>query len=421
MDRRLLAVLALVLIFGYFGVNYGKEYMVTRGYAKSDQIAQEVNPKIIASNTHFALELFSSLNQDSQGSNVFISPLSISTALTMAYSGADGTTEKAMRETLGYFDLTHDQIEEEYEKLLISLETVDSDVILSIANSVWVKEEFEPQVIEDYMDSLKEAYHGELFTRPFNQDTVNELNNWVSKNTEQKIDKILDKIDPQQVMFLVNAIYFKADWTHTFEEKNTQEREFLLDETTIMVNTMSQENDFKYYNGSNFVAARFPYGREQVAMYIFLTDPDYSIDQLIEGLTAESLERYIDEMYLERDLKVRLPKFKFEYGVKRLNDYLIQLGMGEAFDFNEANFTKIADVKPENLYIDFVDHKAVIEVDEKGTVAAAVTNVGFELTSARISKQFYVNRPFFFVIRDDRTASLLFMGKIVNPLIESGK
>jgi serpin B len=339
----------------------------------------------------------------------------------MTYSGADGTTEKVMRTSLGHDELSPEHIETNYKMLLTSLETVDNQIKLSIANSVWIKEEFAPQVFQDYKDTLNDKYQSELFTRPFNQETVNELNNWVKENTEQKITKIIDQIDPQQVMFLVNAIYFKADWTHTFDEKNTQEKEFFLDNTTIMVETMSQENDFNYLNETSFAAARFPYGRGQVAMYIFLPDPDYTIDQFLDTLTTESLERYIEEMHLERDLKVSFPKFKFEYGVKRLNDYLIQLGMGEAFDFNEANLSKIADVKPENLYISFVDHKAVIEVDEKGTEAAAVTNVGIELTSAHISRKFNVDRPFFFLIRDDRTGSILFMGKMVNPLIESGK
>lgn len=168
-------------------------------------------------------------------------------------------------------------------------------------------------------------------------------------------------------------------------------------------------------------AARFPYGREQIAMYVFLPDSDGYVDDFIESLDPEEIDEIIDGMYEVPELKVRLPKFKFEYGKKRLNQALSKLGMGVAFDKLEANLSKIADVRPNNLYIDFVDHKALIEVDEEGTVAAAVTNVGVSVTSAGPPPTtFYVNRPFFLIIRDDRTGTILFMGRIMTPLEETG-
>jgi len=423
--RQLLIILGTIIIItaGYFGYNYTQDYLVVRGYTQSDELAADVNPEMIASNTRFALELFDILCDDSIDSNVFISPLSISTALTMAYSGSDGTTEEAMRNTLGYGSLTTEEIEEGYEDLLTSLEGVDNDVQLSVANSVWVEQGFEEQIYEEYKETLETHYKSEYFARQFNQGTVDELNDWVSENTEKKIDKILDEISPQNVMFLVNAIYFKADWTNQFKESNTQKRDFyLMDGTTVQVDTMAQEEKFKYINGSNYAAARLPYGREQIAMYVFLPHPDENLGDFLETLDSETLDEIIDGMHNVPELKVRLPKFKFEYGKKRLNQALIDLGMGVAFDPDEADLSKIANVGANNLYIDFVDHKALIEVDEKGTVAAAVTNVGISLTSAPISETtFYVNRPFFFIIRDDRTGTILFMGQILNPLDETGE
>lgn len=421
MKKRFLVFLALGLIVVYFGVNYTKEFLQTRAYAESDRIAAEVNPDIIASNTKFAFDVFTVLCEEAPDTNVFVSPLSLSTALTMTYSGAGGSTEEAMRNTLGYGEMNTEQVEDGFKNLLSSLENVDREVTLSIANSVWMRDSFEASVFEDYKETLSDCYDGEFFACPFNQETVNEMNEWVAENTEHKIEKIIDSIDPDNVMFLVNAVYFKADWTHQFKKSNTQKRDFYLsDGTVISVDTMSQDDDFRYYKGGNFAAARFPYGREQVAMYVFLPDPGDSLDQFIVGLSHEALEDYIDEMRMEKGLKVRFPRFRFEYGVERMNDALIKLGMGIAFERYNANFSKIADVRPENLYIDFVDHKAVIEVDEKGTEAAAATSVGISVTSAPPPpKQFYVNRPFFFVIRDDRTGTILFMGKITNPLVES--
>ena len=423
MKKRLIILLILVIALGYFGINYTQDYLVARGYEQSDELAAEVNPEIVTANTRFALNLFDELCSDSPDSNIFISPLSISTALTMTYSGSDGTTEEAMRTTLGYGDLGTDEIETGYENLLTSLAGVDNDVQLSIANSVWVKEDFDPQVHEEYKETLQTHYKSEYFARPFNQATVDELNDWVSENTEKKINKILDDISQDNVMFLVNAIYFKADWTNQFKESDTQKRDFYLaDGTTVQVDTMAQEEKLKYIKGSNYAAARLPYGREQVAMYVFLPDENQTLGEFMETLDPEELDEIINGMHSVSDLKIRLPKFKFEYGKKRLNDALANLGMGVAFDPDEANLSKIADVGINNLYIDFVDHKALIEVDEEGTVAAAATNVGIGLTSAPPSQTtFYVDRPFFFIIRDDRTGTILFMGQIHNPLDESGQ
>lgn len=423
--RQLLIILGAIIVVaaGYFGYNYTQDYIVARGYAQSDTLAEEVDPELVTANTEFALNLFDELCANSPDSNVFISPLSISTALTMAYSGSDGTTEEAMRTTLGYNDLTKVEIETGYENLLTSLAGVDNKVQLSIANSVWVQEDFDEVVYEEYKETLETHYKSEYYARPFNQATVNELNDWVNEKTKEKIDKILDEISQDNVMFLLNAIYFKADWTSQFEKSDTQKRDFTLtDGTIVLVDTMAQKEDFKYINRTNYAACRLPYGREQVAMYIFLPDRDVELDDWMETLDPESLDESIDGMHKVTDLKLRLPKFKFEYGKKRLNDVLSDMGMDIAFEPYEANLSKIADVSPQNLYIDFVDHKALIEVDEEGTVAAAVTNIGISLTSAAPSEtRFYVDRPFFFIIRDDRTGTILFMGRITNPLDETGQ
>jgi serpin B len=157
------------------------------------------------------------------------------------------------------------------------------------------------------------------------------------------------------------------------------------------------------------MAARFPYGRDKIAMYVFLPNRDVPLDSFVESLNQETWEKYIDGFEPVKDLEVKFPKFKLEYGVKRLNDVLEKLGMGIAFSPFNANFRGIA---PADLFIDFVDHKAVIEVNEKGTVAAAATNVGIGFS---IKHSFIVDRPFFFVIRDDRSGTILFMGKVEDP------
>jgi serpin B len=176
---------------------------------------------------------------------------------------------------------------------------------------------------------------------------------------------------------------------------------------------MSTSGNFSYHSGENCQVARLPYGRDKIAMYVFLPNEGVSLDSFIASLNQTTHDEYISGLRPIVDLTVKLPKFKVEYGVKRLNNALEKLGMEIAFRPFEANFSGIASTAPENLYISYVDHKAVVEVNEKGTEAAAVTSIGVGVTS--VPPSFVVNRPFFFEIRDDRSGSILFMGEILNP------
>ena len=181
---------------------------------------------------------------------------------------------------------------------------------------------------------------------------------------------------------------------------------------------MSRVGDYAYYGDDEVQIARLPYGRDKVAMYVFLPAEGSSLEEFASGLTGEELESYIAKVS-ERELDLRMPKFKLEYGKVDLKDALKSLGMGVAFDRSAADFSGIADVAPEHLFIAFVDHKAVVEVNEEGTEAAAATNVGIGLTSLPIRTEFIVDRPYMFVIRDDRSGSILFSGLISDPTQET--
>jgi serpin B len=178
---------------------------------------------------------------------------------------------------------------------------------------------------------------------------------------------------------------------------------------------MSIVEKFLYYSDDSVQVARLPYGRDKIAMYVLLPEEGTNLDSFIQTLEQERLDSILTRMSVI-ELELQLPKLKLEYGKKRLNDALISLGMGVAFDKESANFKGIASVDPGNLFISFVDHKAVVEVNEKGTEAAAVTNIGIRLSSFQITThKFVVNRPYLFMIRDDRSGSILFMGKILDP------
>ena len=418
--RALYSILAVTLIAvsGYVGLIFYPEYQQGLAYAAADEKAQATDAALVAENTRFAIKIFQELVKEDVDKNIFISPLSISTALAMTYNGAGGSTGEAMAETLEFSGMTMEELNQNYINLIESLESVDADVQLSIANSVWMKEGFAQSVKQSFIQRLKDYYQSQLFTRDFGDPgTVGEINSWISSETNDKIDKMIDEIDPQVVMFLINAIYFKGDWTTPFDEAKTHTDEFTVpDGSTVQVSYMFNKADYQYYNGSNYQAVRLPYGRDKIAMYVLLPDEGTDIDAFIDTLEQSRLDEDFDR-YTNMEVDIDLPKFKLEYGVKRLNDVLKNLGMEIAFDPVRANFSGIAPVgASSNLYIGFVDHKAFVEVNEKGTEAAAVTVVGIELTSMPTTKTFTVDRPFVFVIRDDRSGSNLFMGKIVNPL-----
>ena len=418
MKRRRLVVLTFLVIASvltaFSASIYIPQYYRGLAYAASDAKASTVDRELVAANTRFALNIFRELAREDLGKNVFISPLSISTALSMAYNGAGGSTKDAMAKILEFGSLDLENVNQGVLDLMGSLENADASVRLSIGNSVWMDKVFEPKVFPNFTQRMRTYFDGEVFARSFNNSkTVDEINGWIKDQTNGKIDKMIEEIDPGWVMFLVNAIYFKGDWVTKFDKSKTRSGDFHLPGgATVQTDFMYALDKFSYYSENGLIAVRLPYGRDKIAMYVFMPVGDSSLEPFIENLTQTSLNSYMSKFTDPRSVVLQLPKFKMEYGVKRLNNALIKMGMGVAFNPFEANFRGVASEWP--LYVAFVDHKAVIEVNEEGTEAAAATNVVIEPVGMPTTIVF--DRPFFYVIRDDRSGSILFMGKMVNPL-----
>ncbi|RKZ34327.1 serpin family protein [bacterium] len=369
-----------------------------------------VDEEIISANTLFGFNLFSELVREDAGKNVFISPLSISIALGMTYNGAAGKTQEAMAKALGLKGMKLEKINPGYAGLMKDLKSSDPRVELLIANSLWARREvkFEP----DFLKRNKEFYKARITTLDFaDPGSPGAINKWVSENTKGKIKKIVEQIDPQTVMFLINAIYCRGKWSCEFDKSRTKDDIFyLLDGTEKSVPMMSQSGRYQYYRGKGFQAVSLPYGDGRMSMYIFLPDEGSSLSDFLAGLNRENWGKWLPLFhYMEGD--IRLPRFKLEYE-KSLNNALESLGMGIAFDPGKADFRGMSDT---TLYIQSVLHKAVVEVNEEGTVAAAVTSVMMGITSVPERFTFIVNRPFFFAIHDNQTNSLLFMGAVVKP------
>ena len=375
----------------------------------SENAAEE---DIAASVNRFGLKLFQKLCEAEKDSNVFISPLSVSMALTMVLNGAESETARALASTLELAGLSRDQINESYEKLNDQLTTIDTAVVFKIANSIWYREEI--SVEQSFLNVNQAFFDARIspcnFSDPGTADTINA---WVSRNTKDKIPTIVEKpINPDLVMILINAIYFDGNWAHQFDEEYTHDDEFSLpDGSKTSCKMMSQEKRFRYFENDSFQAVDLPYGDGAFSMIIFLPKPGVRVDNLIGRFHKDSLEEWLGNLAMSNGT-IYLPKFKIEYK-SDLSEILISLGMGIAFSAG-ADFSGIN--KEGRLFISFVKHKTFIEVDEEGTEAAAVTSVGMA-TSAGPSGSFVMrmDRPFLFLIRENNSQAILFIGKIVEP------
>lgn len=419
--NRKLILISLVLMFMsclalIFYPNIGQISQIS-AYAASDEKAYSVDPRLVSANTEFAFDVFKALLAQDANKNVFISPLSVSTALAMLYNGAEGETRDAMAKTLNFGSMTLEEIDQEYSALIQSLENVDQAVNLLIGNSVWMKQEFAPIVKSSFLNSVGTSYDSDMFTRDFTSpSTVNEINNWVDTKTQGKIKQIIDSLSPDMVLLLINAIYFKGMWTIEFDKSKTQQQAFFLsDGSNVTVDMMTTSGNFSYYSDANCQIARLPYGRDKVAMYIFLPNEGFSLGSFVAGLNQTVHDEYISKLQTLDDLVVKMPKFQVGYA-QSLNSVLNDLGMGIMFNPVQADFSGIAPPTLGNLYVSYVNHKAVVEVNEQGTEAAAVTSVGIHVTVVMPGPpSFVVDRPFYYEIRDDRSGSILFMGEMLNP------
>jgi len=375
-----------------------------------------IDTPVITANTQFGFNLFDEIRKTEQDKNIFISPFSVSLALAMTLNGAAGETEQAITDTLQLQGLDSEVINIGYAALRHTLLTSDPKVTLAVANSLWGRQGV--PFNQNFLQRNAQFFGAEISTLDFTDPrTVETINQWVDTNTNGKITKIFDEINPAAVLFLINAIYFKGTWQREFDPSETREGPFHLATGDVkQVPMMRQERQYPYYRGENFQAISLAYGDGRMSMYIFLPDRESDLNSLLENLNAESWENWMSQFH-GQDVSLVMPKFKLEYE-RNLNDTLKALGMGIAFDSGRADFSRMAplEILGKNLYIGEVLHKTFVEINEEGTEAAAVTSVGVRATSVPPPPiPFTADRPFFFAIRDDQTETVLFMGVVVDP------
>jgi serine protease inhibitor len=392
--------------------------IVCANLAHSKGAQNPVDNRLTAASSKFSFKLYSELLKRRAGNNnTFVSPASVMQALAMTYNGAAGTTRDAMARTLGIEGMSLEDVNKAFADLKSALAPEDPKVQLKIANSLWVRNGF--TLNPAFVARNKQHYAAEIASLNFADPTAPKtINSWVSKNTEGKIDKIIERINPGDVLFLINAIYFKGQWQFEFKKESTKPDVFrLAGGEQKQLPMMSQSGTYLYYKSKDFQSVVLPYGTGRVSMYVFLPDEQKGLDQFEKDLTPENWDTWLKSFQMYPG-DLMLPRFKVEWE-SELNEALKTLGMEEAFDSARADFSGMVKVSSgNNLFISEVKQKSWCEVNEEGTVAAAVTSVGMSTTSVQKPREKFfmkVDRPFFFSIRDNLTGVVLFMGSVRNP------
>lgn len=367
---------------------------------------------LVKSSNIFGANIFKEvLKEEKDNTNVLISPLSIFQALGMTRNGANGLTKDEMSEVLAFDESQGNDLNEYQKKLVEALKKADKRINLNIANSIWYRNDL--TVEPDFVQTNQNFFNAEVNALDFSdaQGSKQTINNWVEKQTKGKIPEIVDEITPDHVMFLINAVYFYGQWQNKFDVKNTKEEAFYPESgAEVKVNMMHQEASLGYAKNDLFSMIEMPYGNGHFNMVALMPNDGKKVSDIVDALNDENWQTWMESVY-KKEVVLGFPTFKFE-GDYELNDPLIRMGMPLAFS-DLADFSGI--LAGGGINISKVKHKTFIEVDEKGTEAAAVTSVEIELTSMPQNTYFTANKPFLFAITEKDTNTILFLGKLMMP------
>lgn len=359
---------------------------------------------------NFSIELFK--NSITEKENSLVSPLSVMLALAMTANGADNETLVQMEKLLGE-EITLNDLNEYLYAYVKGLPNKENSK-LSIANSIWFRNDNNRLRVEDlFLQKNADYYNAYAYKSAFDAQIVQEINDWVTENTDGMIDKIIDEINDDVMLYLINAVVFDAEWQEVYNEYNIQESDF------TDINGKTQKVDFMHSNESKYLddgkATGFmkPYAGNHYSFAALLPNEDISIETYIESLTGSSFINTIKNA-ADTTVYASMPKFEYEYEIK-MNEALKILGMSDAFDSVKANFKRMAKSK-DNIYIGEVLHKTYISVDELGTKAGAVTKVEMLAGSAAPldPKNVRLDRPFVYAIIDNATNLPIFIGTVMS-------
>ncbi|MDD2289878.1 MAG: serpin family protein [Bacteroidales bacterium] len=397
-----------ILLLSVFSV--GCERMSQLANQRKDIILTRTEQAISTEVNRFAFDLFGQIATEDE--NFFISPLSASLALSMTANGTAGATADEMKKILGFEDFSYKDMNGFFRTMTRELTEADRLTEIGIANSIWIREGF--PVRDSFKQLVRTWYLAMIeeldFSSPLALETIN---NWCADQTKGKIDKIIDEIPPQMLMYLINALYFKGTWTKSFDQTLSYRADFYPDQgASQLVDYMIQTETFPYTETEYARLAELPYGNQAFSMVLVLPKPGNHTDRVIkEEMNLQTWKGIVEKMkQSDRKLTISMPKFKYEYE-KDLIPTLQAMGMELPFIEGAADFSNLSPIT--GLYIGLVKQKTYVEINEKGTEAAAVTVVGIEKSSGPDDPlQFNVNRSFIYIIKEKSTGSILFMGKV---------
>ncbi len=371
------------------------------------------NFSVISANNQFAFDLYSEFKDDE--GNIFFSPYSISTALSMTYEGARGKTADEMQSVL-HFPKDNTTRRIEFSKIINQINKKDKKYQLNTANALWAQKNY--KFSEEYFNTIEQYYGGKVTNLDFVKDTENSriiINNWIENQTNNKIKDLIPQgvLNDMTRLVLTNVIYFKGNWAKQFDKKDTREANFKVNsEKTIKVQMMSlTDKEFNYTETENLQILELPYEDNELSMLILLPKGE-DLQTMEKSLDAEKLNGLKNNLR-EQEVNVYIPKFTFETKYF-MGDTLKEMGMPTAFSM-AADFSGMDGTK--NLFISSVIHQGFIEVNEEGTEAAAATAVviNYKLIAPAEIPTFKADHPFIFLIQEKGTGSILFLGKVVDP------
>jgi serpin B len=383
--------------------------------AREAELPADLKPAVDG-NGAFGMELFAHLKDT--GGNLFLSPYSISSALAIAYGGARGNTEKQMSATL-HFLPDQDKFNSAMSNLRQTFARIDANkrIELNVANGLWFQNSY--NFTQAFLDLAREKYGAVANAVDFNSDheaVARQINLWLSAQTKEKIKNALPSgaLGSETRAVIVNAISFKADWASRFDASMTKQEPFwIMPEHSIQAPMMSQVHVFRYTEQDGLQILELPYVGYDLSMVVLLPKERDGLPQMENRLSYDHIAKWLQAL-LYRTVDVRLPKFSTDSRFP-LKPTLSAMGMSDAFSESRADFSGMTPKRP--LFIDAVEHAALIEVDEKGTVAAAATSVSFGcgVDNHASPATFHADHPFIFLIRDNHTGTILFLGRIIDP------
>jgi serpin B len=364
---------------------------------------------MLDNNNDFACNLFRTINeQKGGGKSTIVSPISVSYVLGMLNEGADGETRRQITDVLGLGG-TVQEINEYFKKMMHKAQSVDPSVTLKTANSIFVVSG--KRLIPQYKADMQNYYDAQVEAINFNSgNIVNKINNWCKVHTDGMIPEILEKgeLNPNRLMYLLNAVYFKASWTDQFDPRSTRGLDFIThDGKTVKRPMMHREGMAAYGKNDLCKMLCLPYGNKAYSMVVLLPNEGKTTDDIIWNLSAQKLKEWQSQMRTQ-DVDILMPRFTTE-SETRLEDILSSMGMQRAFN-NAAEFPNMLKGYHDELYVSMMKQKAKIEVNEEGTKAAATTVAEMAEIGVVFYKYFYATRPFVYYIVEKSTGSIYFMG-----------